>query len=204
MNMKDSIELAEKLSKEYRDLEKMDREIRDKEKVLDTPVMPYQKPARDVSLYETGMHVILTVIGVIAVLFIDASIMIWAMMVDWDAHTGRNQHTAWIMILISNIALIALITFIKHIREKKTEQYLAEQKVKQESFVLQRRAEMRKELAGLRQKRFEVREDLVKYEVRIPPEFRSGYYMVKVKMMLQNGKAQSFDEAIGLLVQTAQ
>jgi hypothetical protein len=204
MNMKDSIELAEKLSKDYSDLEKVDQEISDKEKILDTPVSSYQEPAQDVSLFETGILVIFKVIAFFFVLGIDGYIYLMSFAMDWDEHTRWHQSVAWAVILISNIGLIALIIFVKHRREKNTRKYLEEQRIKQAEFARQRRAELREELAGLNQKRAEISEGLAKYDSQIPREFRSRYHMVKVKMMLQNGKAQSFDEAVGLLVQTAQ
>lgn len=204
MNMKDSIELAEKLSKGYHDLEKMDREISDKEKILDTPVSSYQEPAQDVSLFETGILVIFKVIAFFFVLGIDGYIYLISFVTDWDEHTRWHQSVAWAVILISNIGLIALIIFVKHRNEQNTRKYLEEQRVKHAEFARKRRAELREELAGLYLKRSEVIVGLAKYDSQIPQEFRSGYHMIRVKKMLQNGKAQNFDEAIGLLVQTAQ
>lgn len=204
MNMKDSIELAEKLSKGYHDLENMDREISDKEKILDTPVSSYQEPAQDVSLFETGILVIFKVIAFFFVLGIDGYIYLISFATDWDEHTRWHQSVAWAVILISNIGLIALIIFVKHRREQNTRKYLEEQRVKHAEFARKRRAELREELAGLYLKRSEVIVGLAKYDSQIPQEFRSGYHMIRVKKMLRNGKAQSFDEAVGLLVQTAQ
>ncbi|GEM_PF-2429295 len=204
MNTVESIELAKKLQKEYRDLEKMDREIRDKEAILDRPVQPYQEPERDTSLFLTGMRVVITIFLILAGLYIDAMIMVGAFMRDWDSHSGGNhQETAMKMIPLINIGIVILIIIIKYLRERSRKKYLKEQRVKQEEFTAQRRAAMREELAALREKRFEIREDLLKYEVQIPREFRTGHHMVKVKAMLQNGKAQNFDEAIGFLVQSA-
>lgn len=203
MNTVESIELAKKLQKEYSDLEKMDREISDKEKILDTPVSSYQEPAQDVSLFETGILVIFKVVGIIAVLIIDGYILLVSMVMDWDEHTRWHQSVAWAVILISNIGLIALIIFVKHRSEQNTRKYLEEQRVKHAEFARKRRAELREELAGLYLKRSEVIVGLAKYDSQIPREFRTGHHMVKVKAMLQNGKAQNFDEAIGFLVQSA-
>lgn len=203
MNTVESIELAKKLQKEYRDLEKMDREIRDKEAILDRPVQFYQEPERDTSLFLTGMRVVITIFLILAGLYIDALIMVGAFMRDWDSHSGNHQETAMKMIPLINIGIVILIIIIKYLRERSRKKYLKEQRVKQEEFTAQRRAAMREELAALREKRFEIREDLLKYEVQIPREFRTGHHMVKVKAMLQNGKAQNFDEAIGFLVQSA-
>ena len=203
MNTKDSIELAEKLSKEYGDLEKMDREIRDKEKVLERPVMQYREPMPDASLFEAGMHVVRTVIEVFTILFFDAFLLLGAMVLDWDTHSSRYQIAAWIVVLISNIGLAALGSYNKHRREQNERKYLEEQRIKQESYILQRRADLRKEVAELYRKQSEVKGDLLKYEDQIPPEYRTRYHMVRVKKMLQNGKAQNFDEAIGFLVQSA-
>ena len=204
MNRVESIEFAKKLQDQFADLEKTEKDIKHYEEALEKPLRTCKYEPSVQGAGESALKAIMIVFSILLFFVVAFYILLMAVVKDFaSGGKGTYQGIALFVIVLLAVGIIIMNLVIKARREEKEKRYIQEQQTKDETYALKKREDMQKELDALERKRDYLATQLSAYNDLIPEKYRSRYYMSKVRMMLQSEKAKSVDEAIEILVQSA-
>ena len=186
MSKEESIALAEKLKNEYVVVDRLQKEVNENESALKRPIV---FSGRRYSAFRFFWPFF-----IYAYLALNAVLIIGVIASSGD-DTGTGITVSF---LFSLGAAVGLLIF-GGIRAKNKRDSLNEQLANDEFQMARRYKERESNTAELKTKLMNKRNELREYQTLVPAKFRSKYYMDRVIILLQTGKAESFTEAIKLL-----
>ena len=185
MTKEESIELAEKLKKEYGDLEKMQKEINENKTTLSRPIPPAKHHAAFKFFWP---YLVASVVSINAFYILGYIVLL-------ASRASGFYYTFIILGLVA--AVILLIVGGKTSTSKRdTLNYHADNEIQ---FKRKKYREIQ-EKTGELQNLYSIKKTrLEKYNTLVPLKFRSSRHMDRVKAIILTGKADSFSEAIEYL-----
>ena len=185
MTKDESIELAEKLKKEYGDLEKMQKEINENKTIISKPIPPAKHHAAFKFFWP---YLVASVVSINA-LYLLGYILTLA------SQAAGFLYTFSIIGLIT--AVVLLIVGGKTATSKRDS--LNCQVENEMQYKRKKHKELQEKTTSL-QNRYSVKKtQLEKYNDLVPLQFRTSRYMERVKALIMTGKAENFIEAIAYL-----
>lgn len=185
MTKDESMELAEKLKKEYNSLEKIQKEIDENNVIISRPASPVKRHSAFKFFWP---YLVGSVIAVNA-----GWILGFILMIAFNAADTLTVFTI-IGLILAIVLLIVGGTSSKNQRDSLNynAELAAKGRYKRQKELTERNTELKTRYTATK-KRLEQYNDLV------PREFRTPRHMERVKILLQSGKANNFSEAINCL-----
>jgi Skp family chaperone for outer membrane proteins len=185
MTKEESIELADKLKKEYGDLEKMQKEINENKTTLSKPI----PPAKHHAAFKFFWPYLVASVITINALYILGYILTLA------SQAAGFLYTFSVIGLIA--AVILLIVGGKTATSKRDSlNYQVENEMQ---YKRKRQKEIQEKTNSLQNLYSAKKTQLEKYNDLVPIHFRTARYMERVKAIIMTGKAENFTEAINYL-----
>ncbi len=185
MTKEESIELAEKLKKEYGNIERIQKEINDNNEIISKPVPP---AARHSALKFFWPYVVGAAVAANAG---------WILGLFLLASTGKLGILSTLTVIGIITAIVLTIVGAVTSRNKRSEiNYSAELAVKDRH---KRQQELKDKNNELKNRLTTSRKRLEKYNDLVPREFRTSRHMDRVRMLIVSGKADDFSGAVNSL-----
>ena len=182
MTKEESIALAEKLSKDYKALERLNRDISDNETILSRPADYQFRPHSAFKFFWPYLIYAAVAFWVLYFLFVFIA-------------SGTSSAGVLIvgMLCLCSPVVLLIIGGVRAFR-------LREEANAAESEAIRRRKvdqeDMKKRTDELRLKRTVITKRLSEYNQIVPPNLRTSTRMEKSKVLIQTGKAEDFYDAI--------
>ena len=200
MTREESIELAEKLEKDYAQLENIQKELEENNQAIHRP---YSSTKTEWGDFYHGY----LLLGVLLCIFVLPLVNFYAAaFIDWLIHSGKidpmrgisNAIRGMFFLTIADFFLIQLIGYLRS--KRKSDQYNRNVDVeikdreKRVHTLMKRNVDLNKEMVVLLNR-------VYNSEKSVPVQFRTSSHMHQVKKLISSGKAEDFSGAILLLEQ---
>ena len=185
LSLEESIKLAEKLSRDYSELERLRNDIAENEAILKRPI-PLRARYSAFRFYWP--------------FFIYALIAFWVIYIIGGIISINVASSGGIIFTVI-LAFSAVAFFLVYggARAVGMRESLNTAAAESERTSKRRRDELTQKTSSLRTSMNLLRKKLTVYDTRVPSGFRKKASMERIKGMLQTGKAADFDEAIKML-----
>lgn len=182
MTKEESIELAEKLKKEYNNLEKIQKEIDENQEIISKPVTPAKRHSAFKYFWPYLVSsVIVGNAGWITGLFVVAA-----------TRSGELYST----FAVGGVVLAIVLIIIGAVTSKSRRNELNANAQRAERDRHRRQQVLTEKNKELRTRYTSTKKRLEQYNGIVPREYRDARHMDRVRILLQTGKAENFAEAI--------
>jgi len=205
MNSEESIALAQKLKKEYGDLEKITRQIRHNELILSRPVSdPKNLVNEQDSFPASGTIGCGTLLAIFTLLFFEGIIYVFATVALFiDKSKGEkvliDPETVFTIIMIFNIGLLIAASIISSVRKRKLKEEMQKRAEEDYEKSMRRRTELRENTDVLIQVWNEKKQRLAQYDALVPASLQTANSMIQVRNLIMSNKADDFSEALAMV-----
>ena len=185
LSLEESIKLAEKLSRDYSELERLRNDIAENEAIIRRPI-PLRARYSAFRFYWP--------------FFIYALIAFWVIYIIGGIISINVASSGGIIFtIILAFSAVAFFLIYGGARAVGMRESLNTAAAESERTSKRRRDELSQKTSSLRTSMNLLRKKLTVYDTRVPSAFRKKASMERIKGMLQTGKAADFDEAIKML-----
>lgn len=182
MTKEESIELAEKLKKEYNNLEKIQKEIDENQEIISKPVTPAKRHSAFKYFWPFLVtSAIVANAGWIGGFFIAAA---------------AKSAEIYGFCAVGGVVLAIVLTIVGAVTSKNQRDALNYNAQRAERDRHRRQQVLTEKNKELRTRYTSTKKRLEQYNSIVPREYRDARHMDRVRILLQTGKAENFAEAI--------